>query len=151
MKKAKTPYLTSQQIYDQWLIWKETGTISEEMGKMMLLLAQKVMTMKYFNRYPQDMKDEMVQEGCAKIMKNLHNMKPEKKSGFFSYWTHCVFTAGMVYLSNYYKQLNNKRQMLMEAISKLESESASLPRYLKELAEELNVQHQEYSAIEDEA
>ena len=68
-------------------------------------------------------------------MRNLKNMKPEKKSGFFSYWTHCVFSAGMAYLADYYKQLNGKRQMLMETIAKLESESAALPKYLKELAD----------------
>lgn len=115
------------------------------MGKMMLTLAQKVMTMKYFNRYPQYMKDDMIQDGVMKIITNLKNMKAEKRTGFFSYWTHCVFTAGIVYLAKHYKYLNNKRQMILDAIERAECDGdLELPRYLKELAEELQIRQDEY-------
>lgn len=111
------------------------------MGKQMLTLAQHVMEMRYFNRYPQHMKDDMVQDGVVKIVKNLKNMKEEKKTGFFSYWTHCVFTAGIVYLSKHYKYINNRRQMILDAIENVEAEGEiEIPRYLRELADELKVQ-----------
>lgn len=142
--KKKTPYLTSQQIYDEWLIWKEYGNVTEKMGEYMLMLAKNVVKMKYFNRYPQWMKDDIVQDGVVKIMANLKNMKAEKKSGFFSYWTHCVFTAGIVYLAKHYKYVNRKRQMILERIEQMQMDNQNLPRYLSELAEELKLQIDKY-------
>lgn len=35
----KNVYLTSDEIYEEWKKWKETGVISERMGKQMLTLA----------------------------------------------------------------------------------------------------------------
>lgn len=106
--------------------------------------------MRYFNRYPQHMKDDMVQDGIVKIVKNLKNLKAEKKTGFFSYWTHCVFTAGIVYLAKYYKYINNKRQMILEAIESIESEGEiEVPRYLRELAEQMKAQNGECEELED--
>jgi hypothetical protein len=51
----------------------------------------------------------------------------------------------MVYLADYYKHLNGKRQLLLDTISRLESEQATFPKYLKELADELQVQVGDYS------
>lgn len=59
----------------------------------------------------------MVSDGVVKIMKNLKNFNPEKGS-IFSYWTRCVFTAATTYLANYYKDINRKRQLLVDALKK---------------------------------
>lgn len=85
------------------------------MGKQMLTLANHVMTGRSFAGYPEDMKQDMVQDGVVKIMKNLKNFKPDKGS-IFSYWTRCVYTAAYVYLSAHYKRVNEGRQMLLDAL-----------------------------------
>ena len=82
----------------------------------MLLLARNIMSNKRFVGYPQHMKDEMISDGVMKIIKNLKNMKVEYKESFFAYWTRCVFTAAFVYLSNYYKEKNRKKEMIKDAL-----------------------------------
>ena len=45
-RPRKTPvYLTSEQIYDEWIEWKATGEVSEKMGEYMLLLANHMLMM----------------------------------------------------------------------------------------------------------
>jgi len=90
---------------------------------MMLMLAQRIMTSRHFYNYPQYMKDEMIQDGCLKIIANLKNMKEEKRKSFFAYWTRCVWTAAIVYLGKHYKYMNNKRKLMLEAIAEAASQS----------------------------
>lgn len=69
------------------------------------------------------MKDEMVQEGVLKIIKNLKNMKEEFNSSFFNYFTRCCWTAFIVYLGNHYKQLNLKRKLIVDALEQVKQET----------------------------
>lgn len=62
--------------------------------------------MPQFIDYTPHMKEEMEQDACLKIMKNLKNMKEEKRKSFFNYWTCCCWTAFIVYLRNHYRHMN---------------------------------------------
>lgn len=57
-----------------------------------------------------------------KILKNLKNMKPEYRGSFFSYWSNCVFTAAITYLGNYYKDINMRRELLLDAMKNIQCE-----------------------------
>ena len=138
MARTKNVYLTSEEIYDEWKQWKETCIISERMGRQMLTLANRVMTSHHFNGYPQYMKDDMVQEGVIKIIKNLHNMKDEYKSSFFSYWTRCVWTSSIVYLKKHYKDVNFKRKLIIEKLEQVNLDGRySDAQFIKMLKDEL--------------
>ena len=78
-------------------------------------IAIKLLNHPNFNRYPQDMKDEMRQEAVLKQMKNIKNLDPEKGS-LFAYLTQCAWTAFVVYLADHYKQVNLKREILTNAL-----------------------------------
>ena len=120
MSRNKIPYLDNKDLMVEWEHWKETGVISERMGQQMLLLARHVMESRQFNRYRQHMKDDMVSDGVAKIITNLKNFNPEKGS-IFSYWTRCVFTSSIDYLAKHYREMNKKRQLLLDALEKAET------------------------------
>lgn len=91
----------------------------------MLLIAQHMTTMPQFNGYRPEDKEEMVQEACIKIIKNLHNMKEEKKGSFFSYWTMIVYTAFITYLRKHYAYINKKRHMLLTAVEYAQSKPST--------------------------
>ena len=75
----------------------------------------------------------MCQEGVMKIIQNLKNMREDKKAGFFSYWTQCIWTAAIVYLKKYYKFINKRRQMILDAMNQIECETNTpFPDYLEE-------------------
>lgn len=137
MSKAKDNYyLTSEQIYDEWKKWKEGGGgISERMGGYMLDLAQHVMTNKRFCRYPQDMKDEMIQESVLKIIRNLKNMKENYKGSFFAYWTRICFTAAYTYLNKHYQYINRQRERLLERLEDVQAQNPTMVnrQYIQEL------------------
>lgn len=62
------------------------------------------------------MKEEMLQEACLKIIRNLKNMKQDKRSSFFSYWSCCCYSAFINYLRKHYRRINHKREFFLEAL-----------------------------------
>ena len=58
----------------------------------------------------------MAQEACLKIIRNLHNMKEEKRKSFFSYWSCCCYSAFITYLRKHYKRTNEQRQYLLDTL-----------------------------------
>ena len=58
-----------------------------------------------------------------KIMKNLKNMKEEKRGSFFAYWNCCCWTANVTYLKHYYDNRNAKRKMLVEAMERMRQDN----------------------------
>lgn len=143
MSRTKTLYLKNDDLMVEWEHWKETGVISERLGQQMLMLAQHVMESRQFNRYRQNMKEDMVSDGVMKIMTNLKNFKPEKGS-LFSYMTRCVFTASIDYLAKHYKDMNRKRQLLLDALEKAETNMPS-SQAKEDLIRELGKQIELYS------
>lgn len=151
MARKQNIYLTSDEIYDEWKKWKKTGVISETMGQQMLTLADHVMKSHSFCGYPYQMKQDMIQEGVIKIMKNLKNMKEEYHGSFFSYWTRCVWTSSIVYLREHYKEVNMRRQMILDKLEELKcdgkSEDVEFIKLLKEQLEEYNGSNEEDEEI----
>ena len=140
-KKDTNVYVTSDQLYNEWLVWRQTGEVTPKLGEYMLLISQGVMKTRSFNRYSPDIRDDMIQEGVLKQVKNLHNLKPEKRQFFFAYLTRCVFTAAITYLSHYYKDLNTKRELILETMEKIQNEGditgqSQTPQF-KQLMEDL--------------
>lgn len=67
-KKTDTYYLNNAEMFDEWQHWKETGQITERMGKMMLTLARHIMTTRSFSGYSANMKEDMISDGVLKIV-----------------------------------------------------------------------------------
>ena len=152
-KTKKNIYLTSDEIYEEWKQWKETGVISERMGKQMLKLAQNVMTSHHFCGYSKEIREDMISDGVIKIIKNLKNMKEEYKSSFFSYWTRCVWTSSIVYLKKHYKDVNFKRKLIIDKLEQVNLDGRCCDeQFIKMLKDELaqyeNDEKEEYEEEE---
>ena len=72
-----------------------------------------------FKRYPKYAKEEMAQDGVVKCIKNLKNYQPSKGK-LFSYFTQCCWSANMDYLNKYYKEMNIRRQLLLDTLETIE-------------------------------
>lgn len=99
-------YLTNDQIYDEWLIYKNTGVVTDQLGIYMKAIATHMLGSGSFRGYPQDLKEDMVGEAVLKMMKNLKNLKAEKKQAFFNYLTRCCYCSFITTLSKYYRHKN---------------------------------------------
>ena len=51
-----------------------------------------------------------------KIIRNLKNMKEEKRKSFFSYWSCCCYSAFVTYLRKHYKRTNEWRKYLLDTL-----------------------------------
>lgn len=63
----------------------------------------------------------MISDAVLKILKNLHNLDPNKGS-LFAYWTSIAYTAFLDYLTKHYKRLNEKKRLLKEQMEELQCE-----------------------------
>ncbi len=88
----------------------------------MLEVSTHLLTHPRFIRYPQSMKDEMVSDAVLKIIRNLKNMKEEYKDSFFNYFTRTAFTAYVTYLGKHYKEMNHRRELLIDALESVKGE-----------------------------
>ena len=103
----------------------------------MNLISLRLLNHPSFNRYPQDMKDEMQQEGVLKQVRNLKNLDPSKGS-LFAYLTQCCWTAFIVYLGHHYRQVNIKREVLTKALRSAEDrQDIQTTQYMKEYLKRL--------------
>ena len=122
------------------------------MGKYMLLLCERMLTNPRFRAYPEWLKDEMKQEGCLKILRNLKNMREDKKGSFFSYWTITAWTAYIVVLGKYYEEKNQRRQLLVNALrdAKHDNICALDENFIRQLEAEIKLYNINENEIEEE-
>ena len=116
---------------------------------MMYVVADHLLEHQRFVRYPQHMKEDMRQEAVLKCIKNLKNFKPEKGK-LFSYFTTCCWTAFVVYLSIHYKEMNQKRQLVVDALNSIDEKQIGSTRFLKELLEDLKETVNEYGKKDED-
>ena len=143
----KNNFINEKDIIEQWGVWKnsaknvEDRKVPDKLIEQMYVISSHLLEHQRFVRYPHYEKQDMMQEGVLKCMKNLKNYDPTKGK-IFSYFTRCCWTAFIVYLAKYYDDLNEKRELLMEAIDSIDpnsgiQKSAYLQQMVEEIAEQL--------------
>jgi len=98
----------------------EDRTISEELGKMFMELARKISNHSFFRNYTLEMKQDMMGHAYEKLVSGLKNYN-FKYTNAFAYLSQTVFNAFKTQLSQYYKQLNIKRDLTKRAIVQLDA------------------------------
>lgn len=147
--RIKHNYIDAEQLKGEWLKWRDSSTqideriITNELGQMILDIATHLTSHKQFVGYPQYMKDDMVSDGVMKCIKNLKNIKGEFNGRqIFNYLTRACFTAIYDYLSDHYKEVNLKRELLLASIEKMSDELGQGEGYI---IDELRRQIDEYT------
>lgn len=106
--------ISSQDIYKEWFIWKNSAEeikdriITEKLSFYIVELAQKVTFNPNFRGYDDDFKADMISDAYLKVVKNLKNLKEEYKDSFYSYVVLTIHSSFKATLSKHYKQLNIK-------------------------------------------
>lgn len=143
-------YIENDDIMAEWEKWVASSPDpskrmpTELLGQQIMTIAEHLLTSSQFHGYPKYAKDEMLQEGALKCLKNLKNFKPEKGS-IFSYLTLCCHTAFITYLGKYYHELNQKRELLLEALEKQQTQGGiTQTQGAKELIRLLRLCEQEF-------
>jgi hypothetical protein len=106
MAKAKDPhYISNPQLYDAIVRWHESGKekLSDEIGSMIMLLAKKLNNHRYFNRYPDIVKDEMQTEAIIAMVRAIPKFDHTKYNNPFAYLTTVSMNVMIGVVSKHYK------------------------------------------------
>ena len=124
-------YVTNAKLLEELYKWrdsgpapkegeKETRQVSEEFGKMIMMIADRLTNHSNFKNYPYDMKQEMKSYAQFKIMQGLHNYNFKYKNAF-AYFTTACYNAFISTINAYYKKKNFEREYAKRSLEKLES------------------------------
>jgi len=97
--------------------------MSENFGRMIMMIAQRISNHSYFRNYSLELKQDCQSYSYEKIIKGLFNYS-FKYTTAFAYLTQACFNSFKSILSKHYKQINIKRAMTKKAMVDLD---ASLP------------------------
>lgn len=99
-------YVKNADLYNEIVKYKESGKFSEELGKMLLLIAEHYTNKTQFIGYT--WKADMVGEAVLTCIKYMKSFNPEKSTNAFGYITQIVKNSFKAYLKNQKKHAEIK-------------------------------------------
>ena len=110
MKENKRNYLEAEELYNEYKKSVEDGQCTERLGEMFLTLTDHMLRSPNFNRYPQEVKEDLRGHAIVKLMKSLKTVKLEfTPHQIFNFATRAAYTAFLSELGRHYKQEGIKR------------------------------------------
>lgn len=111
--KAKRNYIDRDKLHQLMRNYKDTGKISEELGKMFMVMVDHILGHSNFRNYTQDVRQEMKSHALLLLIKYSHNCDAYQRDArqVFNYITTIIMNACKQILIKHYKQQNLKREL----------------------------------------
>ena len=111
--KAKRNYIDRDRLHQLMRDYKDTGKISEELGKMFMVMVDHILGHSNFRNYTYDVREEMKCHALLMLVKYSHNCDAYQRDArqTFNYITTIIFNACKQILIKHYKQQNLKREL----------------------------------------
>ena len=111
--KQRNNYIDRNQLHQLMRDYKDTGKISEELGKMFMIMTDHILGHSNFRNYTADLKEEMRSHALMLLVKYSHNCDAYQRDArqTFNYITTIIFNSCKQTLQKYYKQQNLKREL----------------------------------------
>lgn len=126
-------YCTNKDLQAELIKWRDSAEkpedriISEELGKMMIMIADKLLNHSSFRNYPLEVKQDLRSLGILKLVKGLKNYN-FKFNNAFAYFTQALWNSYITGLTKHYKQINIKRELMRKLFEEIETYSGIDPR-----------------------
>lgn len=98
----------------------EDRIMSEELGKMVLMIGQKMLNRSEFRNYSRELKEDMLGTYCMKLIKGLKNYN-FKFNNPFAFFTTAAWNAYLMVIQKHYKQQNIKRSLMAKLADELQT------------------------------
>ncbi len=105
-------YLTNATLLPEVIKCKKNGKISNELIKMIMLLAERYSKSSKFAGYT--FREDMVSEAVMNLYQNALKFNPEKSSNPFAFYTTSIHNSFLQFLNNEKKHRNIRDKMLIE-------------------------------------
>ena len=126
-------YCTNKDLQAELIKWRDSAEkpedriISEELGKMMIMIADKLLNHSSFRNYPLEVKQDLRSLGILKLVKGLKNYN-FKFNNAFAYFTQALWNSYITGLTKHYKQINIKRELMKKLFEEIETYNGIDPR-----------------------
>lgn len=131
----------------------ETNThlISQELGKMLYAIAKHLTYYWAFKNYPESLKEDMIGHACYKMIKYINSYNFKYKNPF-AYFTQICYNAFLGPITQYYKDKNMKRDLIIDTIANMQSSKYGSMRsaYLSQVQKSLQEFLDELEASSDD-
>lgn len=125
--KENNYYIDETELKSELIHWKNSATNpedrmpSERLGQLLIALHDNVLRHHNFNRYRQDLKEEMKSYSLFRILKcGLQSFDPDKSKAF-SYFTRSIFMNYIAVIKRYYNRLNRHQAYIQGELMKLDT------------------------------
>lgn len=126
-------YCTNKELLAELIKWRDSAEkpedriISEELGKMMIMIADRLLNHSNFRNYPLEVKQDLRGLGLCKLVQGLKNYN-FKFNNAFGYFTQALWNSYITGLTKHYKQINIKREMMKKLFEEIETYSGFDPK-----------------------
>lgn len=126
-------YCTNKELQAELIKWRDSAEkpedriISEELGKIMIMIADKLLNHSSFRNYPLEVKQDLRSLGILKLVKGLKNYN-FKFNNAFAYFTQALWNSYITGLTKHYKQINIKRELMRKLFEEIETYNGIDPR-----------------------
>ena len=121
--KQRNNYIDRDQLHQLMCDYKDTGIISEELGKMFMIMTDHILGHSNFRNYTADIKEEMKSHALLLLVKYSHNCDAYQRDArqVFNYLSTVTFNAFKQVLQKYYKRLNTQRELERQYLDLIQS------------------------------
>lgn len=131
-KEGKIPanknrfYCTNKDLITELEKWRDSAEkiedriISEELGKMIIAIGEKMLNRSEFRNYPKELKEDMLSMFELKIIKGLKNYN-FKFNNPFAFFTTVAWNAFLTIIGKHYKQQNIKKDLMTKLAQELQT------------------------------
>ena len=132
-KNKERFYCTSAELHAELVKWRDSAekvedrVLSEELGRMLIAIADKMLNRSEFRNYSKQLKEDAKGFFFVKAIKGLKNYNFEFNNPF-AYFSTCAWNAYISVITKYYKQQNIRKEVMQQLLSELETYSGIDPR-----------------------
>ena len=144
-KNRERFYCTSAELHAELVKWRDSAekvedrVLSEELGKMLIAIADKMLNRSEFRNYPKELKEDAKGFFFVKAIKGLKNYNFEFNNPF-AYFSTCAWNAYISTITKHYKQQNIRKEVMKQLLSEIETyqgidPKSSLNNYIRQYIE----------------
>ena len=144
-KNRERFYCTSAELHAELVKWRDSAekvedrVLSEELGKMLIAIADKMLNRSEFRNYPKELKEDAKGFFFVKAIKGLKNYNFEFNNPFAQFST-CAWNAYISTITKHYKQQNIRKEVMKQLLLEIETyqgidPKSSLNNYIRQYIE----------------
>ena len=144
-KNRERFYCTSAELHAELVKWRDSAekvedrVLSEELGKMLIAIADKMLNRSEFRNYPKELKEDAKGFFFVKAIKGLKNYNFEFNNPF-AYFSTCAWNAYISTITKHYKQQNIRKEVMKQLLLEIETyqgidPKSSLNNYIRQYIE----------------